>query len=331
MVTYGIISDISDSSSVKDALRVLQRLGAERLILNGGVSILTNNSDINQSFIAEILDTVGKTGLETYVQPGAFATVQSYIPVINHFQKKHPNLFHPIYDRVIDCGDHHLLFIPGSDVDDAGDFIFGSNEFARTGFYIKTDDGLVWQDSNQEKRARELGKFRGHLHYSNLNDFVNLSEPEKTVAFCNVPRRFNSPINGVDGIYYGRKHDGQIVSGEIVEQLIKKSYDELSIQEFAVLNEKLGMTLHRENKGNTDLEQFFTKNGITKAISAHFPDAAHRAHDSSSQPIKSGELVDNLFWNTGQLATGKAGLLEVKENRVAYRNVVVNEHLLRNN
>lgn len=92
-VKYGVISDVhSNPGMVPAAIDVLKRLGAEQLILNGDIGNAQETLKESQNYIAFILDTAGKSGLETFVQPGSHEMLMAYDPVIAYFTDKYENI-----------------------------------------------------------------------------------------------------------------------------------------------------------------------------------------------------------------------------------------------
>ena len=66
---------------------------------------------------------------------------------------------------------------------------------------------------------------------------------------------------------------------------------------------------------------------ITKAVSGHFHESGHRAHDGEVNKVQEGQLVDELYWNTGELDLGQTGILTVEGNKVSYQNVQLQDYL----
>ncbi len=70
-----------------------------------------------------------------------------------------------------------------------------------------------------------------------------------------------------------------------------------------------------------------TKLGITMAVSGHFHESAHRAHDADGNPVKQGTFTRNLFWAASYVDAMKAGILTVKDGVVAYENIDASTHI----
>ena len=130
-IKYGIISDVHrDPRIVAPTIEVLKSQGAEKLILNGDIG----NS---HEFVAFVLDSAGKSGLETYVQPGSHEKLEDFEPVIKYFQDKYSNLINAVDNQKISCDGHELVFLPGTDFFCGGQYILQKD--AESGFY-KSDN-----------------------------------------------------------------------------------------------------------------------------------------------------------------------------------------------
>jgi len=83
---YGIISDVhQDPRIVPATIEVLKKLGAEKLLINGDIGNQQRTLEDSQNYVAFILDSIGKSGLESYVQPGSHETLLAFGPVMDAF------------------------------------------------------------------------------------------------------------------------------------------------------------------------------------------------------------------------------------------------------
>jgi Icc-related predicted phosphoesterase len=305
MVTkYGVISDThQDSRIVPFALDRLKKAGIDKLIVNGDIGT-------GQDYIAQTLDHVAQSGLESFVQPGSHESLIDYEPVIDHFSGKHSNIINVIEEPKIEFGDHDLVFLPGSDFLIQG----GQYQLANLGEDTSSD---IYETN------------RGHIRLTNMNDLKKLvKDPEKTVVVCHIPMKFEDIETCVDMAYFAEKVDGSLMPGVIVEnqirQKIGKDVPYSAVEEVARQN---GLTMKRENRGNTDLRDLYDELGITKSVTGHFHESVHRANNRLSQHVPEGEMVDSLFWNASYLDGMKAGVLSVDGEKVSYQNVDFNDYL----
>ena len=120
-----------------------------------------------------------------------------------------------------------------------------------------------------------------------------------------------------------------MIPGVAVEGMIRKQYGNVSDDEMRLIAASNGLTLKEENRGNKDLANLYEELGITKAVSGHFHESGHRAHDGKVNPIQQGTLVKELYWNSGQLDLGQTGILTISDGKVAYQNVMLQDFISR--
>ena len=97
------------------AIDVLKSQGVEKLLVNGDIGNQRNTLKESQDYVAFILDSVGKSGLESFVQPGSHETLLGYGPVIEHFAGKYGNIIDATEMARVEQKGHDLVFLPGSD------------------------------------------------------------------------------------------------------------------------------------------------------------------------------------------------------------------------
>ncbi|MBI4147927.1 metallophosphoesterase [Candidatus Woesearchaeota archaeon] len=326
---YGVISDVHrDPRIVGLTIDVLKKLGAEKLIVNGDIGERQRTLQASQDYVAVILDAVGKSGLESYVQPGSHETIGAFQPVLEHFKRQYSNLMSTFDVPKVDNGDHHLVFLPGSDFVCGGEYQIGSDENIPSGLYLPIEQGLVPYNPDAHRALMAQGKFRGLLHYANMNDLKKtISDGGKTIAVCHVPRKFDSLEGAVDGAYFGVQADGSVIPGIVIEDRIRRQYGAVSDMDVRLIAAANRLTLKRENRGNQELRKLYAELGVTKAVSGHFHESGHKAHDANVKPVQQGTLVDELYWNSGQLDLGQTGILMVRDGRVSYQNVKLQDYL----
>jgi len=307
-ISYGVISDIHrDSRIIHPTLDILTALGAEKFIVNGDIGKRQKSLEDTLRYTAEILDALGNSGKECFIQPGSHETIEAFQPILNTFCEKYSNLVSAIEVPKIENENHHLVFLPGSDFVCGGGYQIKNDENIETGLY-KTPSGL--------------------MYYQNMNDLRKLvSDGEKTISICHVPRKFDRVEGAVDVAYFAENSDGSIIPGVFLENQIRQKYGEISNEEVKHIASQNGLTLREENRGNEGLRDLYKELGVTKAVNGHFHESGHRAHDENVNPIQQGTLVDELYWNSGCLDAGQTGILNVDEGLVSYRNINLEEHL----
>lgn len=304
---YGVISDIHHDPRVAyAATNVLKNLGAQKLIVNGDIGEWQENPENTQRFSAIILDAVGESGLESYVQPGSHEQLGLFHPVLNAYRSEYSNLVDATLVSKIEEDGHHLVFLPGSDFLCGGNYKLANEPDCKTAIY-------------------RTGQ--GHVHYKSMDDLRSeVTEPEKTIVVCHVPRLFDNPEVSVDMAYFAEQADGSVIPGIAFEQMVKSKIGDVSQSELEKIAGDNGLTLQRKNRGNSDLKELYVELGIEKAVSGHFHESGHRANDAAGNPVSEGEYSDSLFWNSGHLDVGQTGLLFVKDGKVKYHNVRLQDY-----
>lgn len=353
---YGVISDVhSDPRVVPVAIDTLKRHGAERLLVNGDIGNQQRSLQDSQNYVAFILDSIGKSGLESFVQPGSHETLLAFGPVLDHFAGQYSNIIDTTKNRKIEQEGHDLVFLPGSDFLCGGEYKIGNHEQIPSGRYIQTEKGLMqFEEFEQYVGALQQGVAQEAMQYSNMGDLRKLvSDPNKTIVVCHVPRKFDNLENCVDVSHF---HQQRVYHRDFNRYPLKDwTYTEICIQpgttsrkdieaqgirtfglgesEDYILDEtikdlerenqdKIMISVEKkENRGNEDLRDVYEELGIVKAVSGHFHESGHRANDRKSNHVQEGQKVRELFWNSGYLDSGQTGILIVRGDEVSYQNI----------
>jgi hypothetical protein len=323
---YGLISDVhQDPRIVPVAIDVLKSLGAEKLLVNGDIGNQQRTLQDSQNYVAFILNSIGESGLEAFVQPGSHETLFAYSPVMDHFAGKYSNIIDITKNQKVEAKGHHLVFLPGSDFLCGGEYQIGSSDELPSGRYVKSEEGLLaFETLQQYASAIQQGISKGAFQYANMQDLRKLiTAPEKTIIVCHVPRKFNGLETCVDVAEFGEATEDFNLQGDKVE---KGSV--FPIQP-AVQIARAGypVEIKRENRGNEDLKTLYEELGITKAVSGHFHESSHRANDSQGNHANEGQFTNELFWNSGCLDLGHTSILTVDGERVSYQNVDIQNYV----
>ncbi len=321
---YGMISDLhEDPNVIVPAIEMLKQRGAEKLLVNGDIGGNYGSLENSQRYTGFILNQIGKSGLEAYVQPGSHETVLGYWPGIDFYSKKYPNIIDVTKNQKAEHADHHLVFLPGSDFLCGGEYSIGNNETIPTGRYLVAArrKGLIPVPHDSIPMyvdALNQGLATGGFHNFNMRDLKNLvTSPEKTIVVCHVPRKFDNVEMCVDMAEFGEAFLDFPLNGELVR---KNSVFPLP-SALKIAEAGYPVAIKKENRGNKDLKNLYEELGITKAVSGHFHESSHRAHDSDGNPVPQNTLTTNLFWNSGHLDNGHTGILTVDGERVSYENM----------
>ena len=322
-IKYGVISDVhSDPRIVPLAIDILKNKGAEKLLVNGDIGNQQRTLDNSQQYIAFILDSIGKSGLEAFVQPGSHETLLAFGPVLDHFAGQYSNIIDATKNRKIEQEGYDLVFLPGSDFLCSGEYLIGNNENLPTGSYIsngKKDRGnlALFRNWDEYNTTMQMGG-ESAFHYTNMQDLRKLvTAPEKTIVVCHVPRRFDNLETAVDMAEFGeviknfelqgnRVQKGDVYPLPVAKQVVQAGYP---------------VKIKKANRGNKDLRDIYEELGITKTVSGHFHESGHRACDKLGNHVQEGQTTNELFWNSGHLDIGQTGILTVKGNDVSYQNI----------
>ena len=191
-VKYGIISDTHQNPSIVPfAINVLRNFGVEKMIVNGDVGT-------GIEYMAFVVDCLGKSGLETYIQPGSHETLKEYVAVMSHFSSKYSNIIDTVGTRKVEFPDHHLVFMPGSDFSCGGEFVLAL-------------------DNENESKIHKL-KDGNSIFLINIKDLSSLvTSPDKTIVVSHVLRKFDNLETGVDVAEFGEVYLDFPYRGEFIK------------------------------------------------------------------------------------------------------------------
>lgn len=163
MVTkYGIISDIHQyPQNIESALKLFQDEGVDRILLNGDGG--------EEQVFAYVLDKIGRSGIECWVQPGSHETVSSFFRMLGHFAEKYPAFYDATKIRKLKEKDHQIVFLPGSDTLAGGEFKLGTRKEPPRGA-IEVADYATLNKVLQEERLSP-----------GRRDRLLLGQPEKMI------------------------------------------------------------------------------------------------------------------------------------------------------
>lgn len=317
---YGVISDVhSDPRVVPVAIDTLKRYGAERLLVNGDIGNQQRSLQDSQNYVAFILDSIGKSDLESFVQPGSHETLLAFGPVLDHFAGQYSNIIDATKNRKVEQEGHDLIFLSGSDFLCGGEYQIGNHEQLPSGRYIQTEKGLMqFEEFEQYVGALQQGIAQGAMQYANMGDLRKLvSDPNKTIVVCHFPRKFDNLETAVDMAEFGEATEDFELQGEEVK---KGSVYPMQVAP-RIVQAGYPVEIKRENRGNEDLRNVYEELGIVKAVSGHFHESGHRANDRKSNHVQEGQNVRELFWNSGYLDSGQTGILTVRGDEVNYQNI----------
>ena len=325
---YGVISDVHHNPKfVKRAIDVLKDLGARMLIVAGDISRPMKTVEDEFAYTGYIVKALGDSGLESYIIPGCCDKIGPLASSIAYFKDKYKNIIDCVSIAKVQSKDHELVFLPGADFSLDGEYLFGTNPMMSTGRYALSDGGYEefpgWSEYNKRKNE---GTAYGVMHYTNLHEMEKyVTDPERTVLVSHVPPFCNWVDNRIDEGYYcpsrfASNPDSMYFDVELINLERKVEQDDLER-----VSEKYKIAIETKS-GSRGLRSACEHLGLSKCVSGHFHYSGHRAHGPWGEQVKEGEWSDSLYWNVGQLDIGQCGLLFVKDDKMTYHNVLLQQH-----
>ena len=343
VIRYGIIADIHGTDTPLDELiEKMTNEGVDAWILNGDIGD-------NKQIMYNALKRMGETQKPVYVQPGCHETVLDYFDAFDDAKEQYSNL-HNILDMdtpKLDAEDHNLIFLPGSDYGPGGQFIQAESNL-EDGIYLDVAE-LGYTRKIKRSQLEIIRKFKSAIEYlrhiSNPKSLENVTkESDNTLLFNHIPCRFNKE-GSVD---YAHFLEGYILSndGKSYKTVGKRpavdkdKLNELSIKvveipehnndkekidkiKASLIDNKTSLFYieKKSPEGNQGLKKIYQDLGIQKVISNHIHEAGHNAHNWNENPISMDTYSPSLFYNAGCAADGKAGIISIDGNKVAYKNI----------
>jgi Icc-related predicted phosphoesterase len=212
------------------------------------------------------------------------------------------------------------------------------------------------KDKDKKDNASEKAALVDLLYYSNLDDLrKNIKNPKTAIVVSHVPPKFSTPeaVDYADyGVatksfeYWGVKYkNGKVgyflILPENSEEEIKKKIGMSDVKElqriYAVPQDsvfsskavpelrKIGapVEVRKGNIGSEELRKIYKELGIVKSVSGHVHESAGKANDSSGKSLPEESYSKELFYNSGALENGQAGIVSVRGEEMAYRNLKV--------
>lgn len=322
---YGVISDFHHHGRlIPAAVEVLISLGAEKIIMNGDLGNQKSGVKETQDSFARMFEYMGARGIETIVQPGGHETLDSFEPVIEYYSDKYCNIIDAKKNQLIESNGHKIVFLPGSDYLCGGDYRIIDDVNIPTGRYKEIRNDIKNESPEgctEKKDSSTNGRAISYFNMNDLRQFVKV--PDKTIAVCHIPRKFEDISVCVDTAIYGRAKEDFY----FCEQYIEKGFVFLYSTAKRLMKKGYPVKIQEENRGNESLGKLFSELGIKKAINGHFHESGHRAHDSLGNTVDECCPSNELFWNCGHMDSGQAGILTVDDGKVSYKNINLYDYL----
>jgi hypothetical protein len=121
--------------------------------------------------------------------------------------------------------------------------------------------------------------------------------------------------------YFAEQRDGTLMPGIMLEGMIRQQAGNVSESQLNQIARANGFQFKRENRGNDYLREIFEELGVTKSVTGHFHESAHRANDRNGRPVAQGQPTQELFWMGSYVDGQKVGLLTVNGTKASYQNI----------
>lgn len=298
-VRYGVISDVHGSiENYKLLVDRLKNEDIDYLILNGDIGD-------DEKTIYEVLEHAGKSDLETIYSPGNHEPIEGFMNASIAASGKYKNLYSALDKQKYSIDGHDVVILPGTGYNGGG-FVLGIFDFCKSGFYESFSGRRIWR--------------------TNLNELGSLIDnPEKTILFSHVPRRFNKFKEGIDSIRVGvvkvgfRSRWGGFSTGQIIPHSKAKF----------LKNQGYDLDIVYRNNGDLKLKEKLeeiesTNPGFSsiKTICGHFHSAVGRAVDYDGRTVGENNFVYSLHWNASSSDDLCCGIIDVEcGDRVRYKNI----------
>jgi len=306
--TYGVLSDLhsADYRIIIPSLQIMKENECDAVVLNGDMSgEMTGKTPLDCLGLA--IKAAGELGLEVYALPGSHEQPELFGSLMDYCKEKQPHVIDASKNPKIEMPDHHIIFLPGSN----------SQPASMRSFY--------WLQDNYES-GDYTDKSGNIAVMTNIADLERLvTEPEKTVLFSHVPRRFvakngNGCVDRAD-FYVAARTFG--LGNDVVEEgtRIQKAVGDRLARDGAPV------AFRSENVGSERLRELCLKLGLNKSVTGHLHESAGKAHDSRCRPVEEGVFVDELFYNASCLDKLMAGMVTVDGPKIAYERIDLSKHL----
>jgi hypothetical protein len=325
-ILYGVVSDTYyDCFASCNVIKMLNSHGIDKLVLNGNLFHNDDDNNISNSNFGKILDTAGRTGLEVYVTPGSTENFEIYENSLKKCIRKYPNVKDKLKSKYEVCNNHDLFFVSGANSSSwGGQFLFSvRDEGNKSGFFIKNDKFFLPLYSRKDfhrikKHSPEIELF----YINNLSDIKkSIYNSKNPIVFGSFPPKFEGP-DVIDYFILGVDSRGKMCSAYEVLDEIKKRYGEMPMsKQIEAAKYEFNVSLMEKNIGSKILRDFYDENNLKKVISGNYTEISGIGTDSYGKYIDQNIWTDELFWSPPPASNNSAGILEVKGNKVRYKNL----------
>lgn len=309
-IKIGTITDLEGN------LRALNKI--LKIFLNNNIDLLVLAGDIpsqKKNSLLKILKLSLKLKIYIFIIPGSHESFDDYDKPIKELNNK--LIIDGAKRSKVSFRNYEFIFLPGSDY------------LASNGQYILTNN-----IKNHAKKREKNAQYWAHQKFkvfqvSKIKKLIK--NPKKTIIISHIPPRFNSK-QAIDVAEFGKvmkefqikkehlklKIFGKLLSKESIGH--KFSKDMILTLKSAKLLVKYNypVKILKKNVGNKEIKNLIQKKNIVKLICGHIHESGNKACNLKGKIVKSNNMSEELFFNSGQAEKGYAGLVILKNNMAKY-------------
>ncbi len=296
----GIMTCIHASAS--NAARFLRRFEKEN------VDLIVLNGDLGDNYkeIKKVLNVFKRTKIKTLVIPGSHEPYKDYYKAIKTI-KNNKNVIDLSSKIRINFEDYNLIVFPGSDA------------IYHTGGFLLAND-----NKHKMKREKILKRYiKKDFRTIILNDLRRFIKKNKeNILIMHIPPKFKGN-KSIDVANFGVVTKNCFFRIKNRMRLLEKT-DIFPLKMALNMKSKgLPIKIQTKNVGNEYLKKLIKQLKIKKFVCGHIHESGGRAVILSGKKLKQNKWSKELFYNTGSVKEGKAGIIYLENKLVKFKNLII--------
>jgi hypothetical protein len=338
---YGIISTVYDHREFYE--KILIEMMSEKVS-----AIILNGISPIKEIASYAIKTAAKTDLPIITIPYE-ETFTEYYKAIGQARTKHKNIIDSVTNQYIKQNGHEILFLPGTTDPFQSQFVLSTEK--ETGLYYYKEKEAKKKCSDTRNILKKINKdqiekiFKCQKLSQNIYSIQDIESlagkikaPERTTIISPRPREFPNPTHSIDLEMFFKTDETEIYTLSQLAQTIISTYSEPGFEitpteAFEEINDMIkegDITPVYLNDGDEILRNITEKYGVTKTIASSPAASSHIAHTNNNIGIPENVLSTELHYNTGIAEEGLAGILYLKDDKAAYKNITLKENIFGN-
>ncbi len=332
---YGIISTIHSRKDFYE--KILIEMMHEKVN-----AVILNGIGETPEATSYALKTAAKTNLPIITIPNE-EDYSEYYKAVKHAKEKNRKIIDSVTHPHIEQNGHEILILPGTTKPFESKFVLSTK--AETGLYFfdkkeakkNSDNVLKKLRASQIKNSLKILETSKKVYcVHNIESLAEkIGDPEKTTIISPYSREFTNPMYSIDREIFYETGNSEIYSLEHLANQIIAAYSEPenqmtpgeAIEEIRDLIEEGDIMPVYLNHGDEILRNVTEKYGVTKTISSAPIVSAHIAHTDHNVGLPEHVFSTELHYNTGVAEDGFAGILYLKDDKAAYKNITIKENV----